>query len=85
MTLTTQETLVLRELFELAQSDTPATVIRLMTRTELPRATVEAALARLDRAGWVSREAIRLSLPGLALAVAAGPRARGARGRRLAA
>lgn len=76
MTLPTAESLVLSGLFALAQQDRPATLIRLAAFTELPRERVEACLGRLDTAGLVDRERLRLTLPGLALAVAAAPRAR---------
>lgn len=76
MNLTTSETLVLVGLLDLAQVDRAATLIRLMAETDLPRASVGAALARLDRAGLADRERVRLTLTGLALALAVAPRAR---------
>jgi hypothetical protein len=75
---------VLFALLDMAQGDCHATVIRLVERVlplvspsvAVDRATVEATLADLDRAGLVDASRVRLTLPGLAIAAGLGaPRA----------
>ena len=86
MKLTTSETLVLLGLFDLARADRAATVGRLWEQTLLSRETVVTAIDRLEACGYADRAALRLTLPGLAVAVALASRVRRAeRSRRLAA
>lgn len=76
MPLETSEILVLSALLELAQGDRAATLISLSGETGLGRSELLPCVERLDAAGWVDGERLRLTLPGLALAVGVGPRAR---------
>jgi DNA-binding IclR family transcriptional regulator len=76
MALETSEILVLSALFQLAQEDRAATLIRLSAQTDLSRDALLPCLDRLHAAGWVDHERLRLTLPGLAVAVAFAPRAR---------
>lgn len=76
MAIEAAQSLVLVGLFELAQQDRTATVIRLGAHTQLERRELLECLARLDAAGYVDRERLSLTLPGLALAVALAPSAR---------
>lgn len=76
MTLETTEILLLSALFQLAQADRAATLIRLASHTQLSREAALAGLARLAAAGWVDGERLRLTLPGLALAAGLYPRVR---------
>jgi hypothetical protein len=76
MALETSEILVLSALLQLAQEDRAATLIRLSTETELGREQLLPCLERLHGAGWVDQERLRLTLPGLAVAVAFAPRVR---------
>ncbi len=71
-----QETSILSAFFELAQEDEAATTLRLVARTGLSREVVCAGLERLEQGGFVDRERLRLTLPGLAFAVASAPRIR---------
>jgi predicted transcriptional regulator len=70
---------VLFALWELARKDRPATVLRLATATGLERAVVERSLARLDEAGLVHADRVRLSMQGLAAAVMLGAPKQGKR------
>lgn len=85
MTLETSEIRVLSAFFSLAQQDRAATVIRLGAEADLPREALLPCLERLHAGGYVDREQLRLTLSGLALAVAFGARSRVAEARTLAA
>ena len=67
---------VLFALFQLAKSDRPATVIRLVAETGHGRPVVEATLRSLDRAGLADAERVRLTMQGLATAAILGAPAR---------
>lgn len=62
--------LVLRHLYTLAQKAQPATLGRLARDLDQPRAAIAQALLTLDRAGLVDCSLVRLTLSGLAVAVA---------------
>lgn len=76
MALETSEILVLTALFRLAREDRAATVIRLSGETGLGRDALLPCLDRLHAAGLADRDRLRLTLPGLAAAVAYAPDAR---------
>lgn len=63
---------VLFALWEMARKDRAATVLRLVSATNLERSVVEASLAALDRAGLAHADRVRLSMQGLAAAVMLG-------------
>jgi Mn-dependent DtxR family transcriptional regulator len=67
-------------LFELGENDRPADLALVAAALGTTCARADALLARLERRGLVDAERVRLTLPGLALAVAAArTRARRAR------
>ena len=57
---------VLHALFNLAQNDEHATVLRVANATGLARAEVVASLAALGRAGLADADRVRLTMQGLA-------------------
>jgi DNA-binding IclR family transcriptional regulator len=75
MTLNHRDLLVLKALYTLALGDRHATLGRLAEATGFARPELVVCLARLDAGGYADSARIRLTLPGLALAVAA-PRRR---------
>lgn len=69
MTPRTAETRVLSALFRLGQDDRKATHGLLSLHTELGRDELLPCLRRLHAAGFIDQERLRLTLPGLAVAV----------------
>ncbi len=76
MDLQITHSLVLAAFFELAQQDRVVTRPRLSAFTGLLPDQVRDTLGDLQTAGWVDADALRLTLPGLAVAVAVRGRAR---------
>ena len=75
MDLQITHSLVLAAIFELLQADRAVTRPRLSAPTGLSPERLLRALAELEVNGWVDREELRLTLPGLAVAVAVQGRA----------
>lgn len=68
----TAEHTVLFALWDLARQDVHATVLRVCDAAGLGRSVVEATLTSLERAGWVDRSRVRLSLTGLTIVMSLG-------------
>ena len=68
----TAEHTVLFALWDLARKDVHATVLRVCDASGLGRSVVDATLVALDRAGWVDRSRVRLSLTGLTIVMTLG-------------
>jgi hypothetical protein len=66
---------VLKLVFAQSAAQTPLNRPRLERHSGLPRAELNAALAELDQRGLLDAQRLRLTLAGLAVAVAAGARA----------
>lgn len=79
MNVSQLDSILLHTLFSFARHGKKPTLVRLAAATELSHSTLVRSLAALRDAGLVQDRAPRLTLPGLALAVAIGrPRTRSA-------
>jgi hypothetical protein len=70
MTPTEFDLTLLSLLYRLASTDRPASIPRICRCTGLPAAAAVEALERLASAGLADAQRVRLTLPGLAIAVA---------------
>jgi hypothetical protein len=66
---------VLNLVFAQSAAQAPLNRPRLERHSRLPRAELNAALAELEQRGLIDAQRLRLTLPGLAVAVATGARA----------
>lgn len=72
--MTKQQKAALLVLFNLAREDEPADLSLIAARLGLSCVETDDLLSQLDRAGLVDAERVRLTLPGLAIAVSADAR-----------